>query len=939
MTQELCTEFCDSGDWIFSGVEFGQECYCGNVTLNGGANVTFSDCNIACVGNAEETCGGSSRLDFFWNGKQPPPPPITVPSFGLWESLGCYNDSVVARTLSLGVGVNGEMTVEACLTECQNSGFPLAVCDTKFENGGAPSGDDGCSSPCQGNSSELCGGANRLNVYNFTGVLTIPPTPPAGGGGGGAPAGPPPPPVKTGLPPDWTYFGCFVDNAFGRVLVDEIPDNANLTVEECVSTCAAANFTIAGLEFAVQCFCGNEIISGGVEATDPDDCNMLCGGNSSEACGAGNRLSVYSSNTNLTLLPVPVPQNTSLPGNWQYQVRDVSSDLTNGTRVFPYQLFFETNNSAEVCLNTCAAFGYPAAGMEFGDECWCGDVEDIAANGATLAPATDCSIACTGDPIHLCGGPLRLQLYEWVGSPPLNVWHTPEVTGWYEFFVPGVVVPLIATLGVNNKVTFLEKFGTGPPNSTGAYELDTSLVNDFDLAWRTMHVKTDVFCSGAVILPDKAGRVINVGGWSLQSTFGIRLYTPSGSPGVNGTTDWEENPQELTLQQGRWYPGTMIMANGSVLVVGGEAGSNGSPVPTLEILPPPAGGNTTVFLDFLLRTDPNNLYPFLIVLPGGGIFIIYYNEARILDEVTFDTLKTFPIIPGAVTGGGGGRTYPLEGTAVILPLHAPYTDPAEVLVCGGSTPGPGLALDNCVSIQPESDNATWALERMPFKRVMTCMTPLPDGTYLLLNGAQQGVAGFGLATDPELTALLYDPTQPIGQRISILNTTIVARLYHSEAILLQDGRVLVSGSDPNPDGGPFPEEYRIEVYIPPYLASGQIQPSFNISVTDWEYGGQYEITNVVTHQNAGTRISILGAVSSTHGNSFGARTLFPDFSCAGTSCTITSPPNAHIAPPGWYQLFVLDGNTPSWSSWIRIGGDPAELGNWPDFPDFTRPGV
>lgn len=110
------------------------------------------------------------------------------------------------------------------------------------------------------------------------------------------------------------------------------------------------------------------------------------------------------------------------------------------------------------------------------------------------------------------------------------------------------MVPLIATLGVNNKVTFLEKFGTGPPNSTGAYELDTSLVDDFDLAWRTMHVKSDVFCSGSVILPDKAGRLLNVGGWSLDSTFGVRLYTPSGSPGVNGTTDWEENFEELHLQ-------------------------------------------------------------------------------------------------------------------------------------------------------------------------------------------------------------------------------------------------------------------------------------------------------------------------------------------------------------------------------------------------------
>jgi hypothetical protein len=78
----------------------------------------------------------------------------------------------------------------------------------------------------------------------------------------------------------------------------------------------------------------------------------------------------------------------------------------------------------------------------------------------------------------------------------------------------------------------------------------------------------------------------------------------------------------------------------------------------------------------------------------------------------------------------------------------------------------------------------------PSQRVMPCMAGLPDGTFMILNGAQQGVAGFGLASNPNLGALLYDPTQPVGQRISILNTTIVARLYHSEATLLPDGRVL-----------------------------------------------------------------------------------------------------------------------------------------------------
>ena len=63
-----------------------------------------------------------------------------------------------------------------------------------------------------------------------------------------------------------------------------------------------------------------------------------------------------------------------------------------------------------------------------------------------------------------------------------------------------------------------------------------------------MHVKTNIFCSGAVVLPDKAARVLSVGGYSDTSTFGVRLYAPDGSPGVNGTNDWEEDPNTLQLQ-------------------------------------------------------------------------------------------------------------------------------------------------------------------------------------------------------------------------------------------------------------------------------------------------------------------------------------------------------------------------------------------------------
>jgi hypothetical protein len=116
--------------------------------------------------------------------------------------------------------------------------------------------------------------------------------------------------------------------------------------------------------------------------------------------------------------------------------------------------------------------------------------------------------------------------------------------------VPGLVPPLLATVGINGKVSFLEKFGTSEfQNGTGAYELDLSLVQNFSLAWREMHVKTDVFCSAAVVLPDKAARILNVAGYSQNSTFGLRLYAPDGSAGVNGTNDWEEDPN-LQLQVG-----------------------------------------------------------------------------------------------------------------------------------------------------------------------------------------------------------------------------------------------------------------------------------------------------------------------------------------------------------------------------------------------------
>ncbi|KAI9438941.1 copper radical oxidase [Lactarius indigo] len=895
MTVESCVNFCDGQNFIYAGIEYAQECYCGNIISHGSASVASSDCSFACTGDASEKCGAGNRLNLYWSGATPPAPPAVVPSVGLWNSLGCYTDGA-PRVLSVGTAVTGgasNNSVESCTAACFAKGYGFAgveysqecYCGTAIGSNGAPAAAGDCNMACSGKGSELCGGPNRLNVYTYT-----------GGGGGGAPVFP----KLSGLPTGWTYNACW-------------------------------DFTLAGMEFSTQCFCGNNLVQGAV--TSPDaDCNMGCGGNTTEACGGPNRLSVYTSTGTVTAFPVPVPQTTGLPGNWKYS-RCLAEP--GAARVFPYQIILTTNNTAENCLTQCSTFGYSAAGMEYADECWCGDVGDIAANGGVTAPETDCVQACSGDPLHLCGGPQRLQLYLWDGT--LTTWHTPSNIGRYEYFMPGLIPPLLATVGVNGKVSFLEKGGTSEfPNSTGAYELDLSLVPDFNHAWREMHVKSDVFCSGAIVLPDKAARILNVGGWSLGSTYGVRLYAPDGSPGVNGTNDWEEDPDNLKLQSGRWYPTALVLSNGSVVVVGGETGSNAPANPTLEILPRIPGGDTQVFLDWLDRTNPNNLYPFLHILPSGLIFAGYYNEARLLDPVTFATVKVLPNMPGSVTSFLAGRTYPLEGASVLFPQSAPYEDLITILICGGSNFG--IALDNCVSIQPEATNPTWVIERMPSRRVMACMVALPDGTFMIMNGGQAGVAGFGLGADPNLSALLYDPKQPVGARISILNTTTIPRMYHSEATLLPDGRVLISGSDPETPG--LPEELRLEVYIPPYLNQGFTQPVVTIQNKDWAYNGQYQIVvQLFQGSTSGMKVSLVAATSSTHGNTMGGRTIFPAFSCNGNTCTVTAPPDAKVSPPGWHQLFILDGPTPSHGVFVRIGGDPGLIGNWPNQAGFHPPGV
>jgi hypothetical protein len=77
--------------------------------------------------------------------------------------------------------------------------------------------------------------------------------------------------------------------------------------------------------------------------------------------------------------------------------------------------------------------------MEYGEECWCGDIANVVPNGATLQAETDCNMPCSGNASQICGAGNRLSYYTWNStlSEALYEWHYPagNAAGEYQFYV------------------------------------------------------------------------------------------------------------------------------------------------------------------------------------------------------------------------------------------------------------------------------------------------------------------------------------------------------------------------------------------------------------------------------------------------------------------------------------------------------------------------
>ena len=302
-----------------------------------------------------------------------------------------------------------------------------------------------------------------------------------------------------------------------------------------------------------------------------------------------------------------------------------------------------------------------------------------------------------------------------------------------------------------------------------------------------------------------------------------------------------------------------------------------------------------------------------------------------------------------------GNSLPIVGSAaaVLLPLGVGGYEPT-ILVCGGSSgdiPNP-KALPDCYRIRPNDKNPVWEEDDALPNGGQTMIEPihLPDGTIVMMNGAHRGSAGGYQAEDPALQALIYDGNKPAGQRFTRSAMTEIPRMYHSVAILLPTGEVLVAGSNPdvfyNPVGNvslanknyplfgnnghtsylhqqqetdtAYPTEYRVEIFAPPYMDAPRrpFLPAYPISV---KYNEKFQIAAEGAREDVVVRLSYSGF--HTHGVDMGARMvqLKADLGPDGDDfIDVTSPFNPTIMPPGVYMLWVIEKGIPSEAVWLKL---------------------
>ena len=451
---------------------------------------------------------------------------------------------------------------------------------------------------------------------------------------------------------------------------------------------------------------------------------------------------------------------------------------------------------------------------------------------------------------------------------------------------------------------------------------------------------SDLFCSGHAFLAD--GRLLVGGGTTHFDEAGPEgdadihaaarhfraerscwVYNPF-APGFSEVARFLPDPFSREAEDtggGHWYPSMVTLSNGQVLAMGGHPAwddtrhENNTPErystatnswTRLPLVP---------FVNGYPEARSGSLgYVRLYVMPNdGNVLLVSTTDGTLRYDPWTGDWETITLGPAGIDF----RFTPYNGfgsSSVLLPLWPEEDYTARILVVGDEV---SQKLDLGVET-PAWELAGTRTGSAAGKWRLNCgAVLLPTGKVLVVGG----VGRSGNDSEGVLEPEIYDPETEDWQTIEEPANQV--RNYHSTYLLMPDGRVWVGGSNIDALRSREGDERRVmnfEVFAPPYPSGAR--PTLDASPSNVAYGQRFTIE--CSPASTIERVALLRCGSFTHAFNFDQRHVGLEIvSRNGSTLDLMAPPNGRVAPPGYYMLFVIDGDGRpcNYARFVRVGGE------------------
>ena len=219
-----------------------------------------------------------------------------------------------------------------------------------------------CTTPCKGNSTQTCGAAYNVEIYEAAKAATYTFAD-----------------VIATYPEQW--MGCFASTGSNLQLTNYSWSSNTMTVDTCKTGCLQFGYPYAGLQNKITCNCG---LAPASRRMTHENCNIPCGGNNKQFCGASGFMDVY----NLTGMAGANPGSStakSYIGCYQ--------DGSNPRGLSSYT-WSSDSMTRDACRSSCLELGpYALAGVQAGNQCYCGNKWAA----GSLLPESSCATPCKGE--------------------------------------------------------------------------------------------------------------------------------------------------------------------------------------------------------------------------------------------------------------------------------------------------------------------------------------------------------------------------------------------------------------------------------------------------------------------------------------------------------------------------------------------------------------